>query len=486
MASVHSRSVRVLHVGDDFAALRPCGLTLYAEGLMDAQASLGHDVAYVFSGRYYPRVSQPRLKRWRRGRVAMYELIGSPIHSHWVAGTRYPLHELADAAGEAAFAAALREVGPDVVHVHEIARLPSSIIELATSAGAQVVMTLHDFKLLCPTVRLLDADGTRCRRTEVGEDCARNCVHAPRGPAHLIDHTLGYESRRVRRAVPNLHHARWNRPVDALVAMAKGPAELWDGPVGAPPGDGPLPANYQHRRTVNVQRLNRCHRLVAPSQRAHDIHVDLGVDPDRLTVQRLTLPHLEQLRPRRDARVGAPLAFLTLGALGAAAKGSRMLVGAVEALERDRGPDAFTLTVLGPVEPALANRVARLRSIRSLGHYTPRDLDGHLDAADVGILPSTWEEVHGFVGIEMLAKGLPVIGSALGGIPEYVIEGTTGWLNRSVTATELVQLMAAAIDSPDEVKRLRENLRSGDEKIVQPMQDHVAEVDALYAELLKA
>src|SRR4051794_31159140 len=60
-------AVRILHVGDDHAALRPCGLTLYSDALMRAQAAAGHEVSYVFSGRYYPRLHRPRLKRWRSG-----------------------------------------------------------------------------------------------------------------------------------------------------------------------------------------------------------------------------------------------------------------------------------------------------------------------------------------------------------------------------------------------------------------------------------
>jgi glycosyltransferase involved in cell wall biosynthesis len=98
-------------------------------------------------------------------------------------------------------------------------------------------------------------------------------------------------------------------------------------------------------------------------------------------------------------------------------------------------------------------------------------------------VPSTWEEAHGFVGIELLAKGLPVIGSALGGIPEYVRDGETGWLNRSASGAELARLMAAALDDTAAVERLRESVRARRDELVRPMAGHVAEVEALYGEL---
>jgi len=36
----------------------------YVEDLMDEQVRRGDDVAYFFSGRQYPYVGGPRLRRW--------------------------------------------------------------------------------------------------------------------------------------------------------------------------------------------------------------------------------------------------------------------------------------------------------------------------------------------------------------------------------------------------------------------------------------
>ncbi len=101
-----------------------------------------------------------------------------------------------------------------------------------------------------------------------------------------------------------------------------------------------------------------------------------------------------------------------------------------------------------------------------------------------GIFPSVWEEAHGFVGIEMLAKGLPVIGNELGGIPEYVRPGDTGWLNDPPTGQGLADLMIQAIDDPSEVTRLRRSVRARRGELVRPMAEHVDEVEALYSELV--
>ncbi|MEA2458548.1 MAG: hypothetical protein QOC95_1520 [Thermoleophilaceae bacterium] len=453
---------------------------------MQAQASAGHDVSYVFSGRHYPRLERPRLKRWRHGGVRMYELIGSPNDSHWERGTRRPLVDLDEPAGEAAFASALRESQPEIVHIQELARLPSSVIEQAKAFGVPVLMTLHDYKTVCASVRLLDADGRRCTRTEVGEDCARNCAGAPEGRAHLVEWTMDYELSRARSAVPfgrSVDVSRLAPAVGAVKALARG------GPPAAPSAVASAaasPAQYQRRRDVNLGRLSQCDRLVAPSRRVAEIYTELGVPADRLTVQRLTLPHLERLAPQAGRPPNTPLTFVTLGSCASRPKGSDVVVDAVKTLERQGRGGHYRLVVLGHVEEGARRELGGVASVELAGPYSPRDLDRLLDAADVGVMPSVWEEAHGFVGIEMLAKGLPMIANALGGMTEYVREGQTGWLNHDATGAGIARLMAAAIDDPEGVERMRRSVRERRDEVVRPMQDHLAEVEALYAELTSA
>jgi starch synthase len=50
-----------------------------------------------------------------------------------------------------------------------------------------------------------------------------------------------------------------------------------------------------------------------------------------------------------------------------------------------------------------------------------------LDACNVFVCPSVYEPL-GIVNLEAMAVGLPVVGTATGGIPEVVVDGETGLL----------------------------------------------------------
>ncbi|WP_175954216.1 glycogen synthase [Schaalia sp. Marseille-Q2122] len=76
--------------------------------------------------------------------------------------------------------------------------------------------------------------------------------------------------------------------------------------------------------------------------------------------------------------------------------------------------------------------VAQLREERSgvilITQMLPqKDVAAILDAADVFITPSVYEPL-GIVNLEAMALGLPVVGTATGGIPDVIVDGETGFL----------------------------------------------------------
>jgi glycosyltransferase involved in cell wall biosynthesis len=64
------------------------------------------------------------------------------------------------------------------------------------------------------------------------------------------------------------------------------------------------------------------------------------------------------------------------------------------------------------------------------------------------VLPSEWYENAPLSVLEAYALGKPVIGSSLGGIPELVRPGETGYLFEPRSVDELATTLRAVLDAP--------------------------------------
>jgi glycosyltransferase involved in cell wall biosynthesis len=76
--------------------------------------------------------------------------------------------------------------------------------------------------------------------------------------------------------------------------------------------------------------------------------------------------------------------------------------------------------------------------------------------ADLLAVPSVWPEPFGLVGIEAGCQGLPAVGFAIGGIPDWLIPGVSGELAPSPpTVTGLADALVRALTDPDHHQVLR-------------------------------
>ncbi len=82
------------------------------------------------------------------------------------------------------------------------------------------------------------------------------------------------------------------------------------------------------------------------------------------------------------------------------------------------------------------------------------DVSRYMQAADCLACPTVWAEAVGLVILEGLACRLPVIGSAVGGIPEFVEEGRTGFLFPPGDDTQLAERIRRLAGDPEACKRM--------------------------------
>lgn len=75
--------------------------------------------------------------------------------------------------------------------------------------------------------------------------------------------------------------------------------------------------------------------------------------------------------------------------------------------------------------------------------------------AAVFVCPSIYEP-FGIINLEAMACGTPVVASRVGGIPEVVVDGETGWLVEPGDPTALAQALRTALGDPQRARRMGE------------------------------
>ena len=141
-------------------------------------------------------------------------------------------------------------------------------------------------------------------------------------------------------------------------------------------------------------------------------------------------------------------------------KGVDLFIDALPLVQsRLDSPVQATIVGEGPDRPALT-RTARHSdvAVRLVGQRTRDEVRTLMRAADLLVVPSRWPEPFGLVGVEAAAVGLPAVGFAVGGIPEWLDSGVTGELAAAdpPTAGKLADAIVAALGDRAHHQRLRE------------------------------
>lgn len=136
-------------------------------------------------------------------------------------------------------------------------------------------------------------------------------------------------------------------------------------------------------------------------------------------------------------------------------KGVMTLIKAIEPLTNIK----LKIVGTGPLENELKNYVSQkhLNNIEFLGYKSGDELHHLVRYAYFIIVPSEWYENNPLTIIEGYSASTPVIGSRIGGIPEIIIDGKTGFLFEHKNVTMLRNVIKKAFSlSPDEYIKFRE------------------------------
>ncbi len=282
---------------------------------------------------------------------------------------------------------------PDLAHIHLYkGGLTAAILPVLRNKKIPTVITLHDYSLLCPRNIMIDGNGNICERCLTSTRL--NCVYHRCNRKNLYYSIVNYLE-----FVLNNNIFKPERYFRKIICVSK--------------------FNYQK-------------------------HSDHPLFGDRFMHLYNFYPLLSQSNP--NTRKGNYLLFY--GRL-APEKGVMTLINTWKRL-----PKNIRLKIIGEgaMSAMIKNelKVNNLSNIEFLGFRKGEELFDYIRNASFVLVPSEWYENNPLTIVEAYSSGKPVIGSNIGGIPELILEGKTGYLFSMGDSAELEDKIIKAVNMRDD------------------------------------
>lgn len=374
--------MKILHVNKFFD--QTGGVEIYLHRVMSKQAEAGHEV-HAFSTRASSNLASKDapyfVHRFDMSRSEGFQKdIQKAAAFLWNTEAKRTMERM------------LKEIRPDVVHLHNIYHhLSTSILDPIRVSGVRCVQTLHDLKLACPNYAMFTQGEVceRCRGGKYWNAITHRC---------LTDSTAG-----------NVLGA-------AEMTMTK--------------------FRKSYERTI--------HRFITPSEFHRKKMIEWGEPAGKFVVIR----NPAEVAEKPGESGGGYVLFA--GRLSIE-KGVDILIRAaalVPALSvkiAGKGPDEERLRHLA--------RSLGAANVSFLGFVPPAELNVIRAKADAVINSSIWYENSPLTVLEALGQGIPVIASNIGGVPELVEHGEEGWLVTPKDVEAWAEAFRVLLRTPLDVRR---------------------------------
>lgn len=288
----------------------------------------------------------------------------------------------------------IQQEKPDVVHINLVHRhLTLSIVRAIRKFGIPIVYTVHDLNAICPNHAML-VHGRICEK----------CLHGHYGSCIRQRCVKGSLLKSLLAALEAMNYRRMRiyHDIDLYITPS---------------------AFYQsllQRAQITASPIRHLRNFLPPDTVYSADHPDGG--------------------------------YLLYHGRLSEEKGLLTLLQAVERLPQVR----LIIAGTGPMEDALKQFVAAHRlehRVQLVGFQQGEALHKLICEAKCVVLPSEWYENGPYAVMEAMAQGKPVIASRIGGLPEMVEHGVTGYLCEPFSSASLAACIQQVWSLPEEAYR---------------------------------
>lgn len=312
---------------------------------------------------------------------------------------------------------------PDIAHIHNFNhQLTPSILFVLRQKKIPVVMTMHDYKLVCPSYLMLNKNNVcnLCKN--------RRFYHALKSKCHK------------------------NSYFKSLLMTFE---------------------SYLHHYCLNSYKTIK--KFICPSRFVMDKLKEMGLQGDFIYLNNF----LDSLQYHVSSEHTKNILYF--GRLSHE-KGIFTLINAVKDLPVFLEIVGTGLLESEAKKMLIENNIT---NIKFSGYLTGDKLFNTIRESYLCIVPSEYYENNPFSIIEAFACGTPVIGARIGGIPELVIDQENGLLFEPGNINDLKNKLLTLLNSPETVEKMRKNVKHFAEKEYNP-EKHYDSLIKIYNEVISS
>ncbi|MFH0976229.1 MAG: glycosyltransferase [Spirochaetota bacterium] len=440
---------KILYIGFGIEPYCIGGAVLYQDALIRAVNAEGWEtVCFYAAPQYtYKPTLDPFIKTWYKDKIKFIELYNTP---HRFGYLNNPEHESSYKSINKFTEDILDQEKPDIVHIHELQLHSVSIIDLIVKRKIPVIKTMHNYYDICSQRDLMYLGKERCIDYNNGEECVKCLNDLPRYKYYsyylnspLLTKIKFMLLKRIANCTQKL--------INPLIPYSSN--------------------QYLNRRKYFIERLNKLTVIHCSAQGAANIFINHGILPELMKIIPIASATVDLIFPKPVHNKTYPVVFGYVGGLYHH-KGYDVLIDAFAKLDQNKAKliiwhDNNKKIIKGNL------------NIEYKTHYNNASINEAFKEIDVGIVPSIWDEIFGLIGIEWIKAKIPVIGSNIGGIPQWLSDQENGFLVKPNDVNDLSEKMEKFIKHPELVSDFQNKIKNQ-----QTFKEHIYSMLELYNNLL--
>ena len=410
-------------------SLKIGGLNRYCKDLFENQRIDGHDVFIIFPESFF-QSKRPHIVKKSINVFAIRDALPMAITYGIDDPERFMV-----AAQSSSYESFLINIHPDVIHVHSIQGIHKEFFETAKKLDIPMVFTTHDYYPICPRCVLLNSDGKIC--TTPG---SASCAICNQGAG------LSANKQRIVQSdlYQNLKNSSIIRRLKAHMAkkirMETGTNEIIDKIIDINEGrkenkkEGEFASLREYYNTImHCMSFIHCNSSVTLRQ-YYQFYPDIPMKV-------IPIAHSGLSRTVHERKRTHTLNISYMGGMSAH-KGYHVFMDAIQKLNQ-QVPSGWELWLYGGEYIRQYND----EKIHYKGLFTSDEEEEVWDNTDLLIVCSQCFETFGFIVLEALSRGIPVLCSDLVGSKDLVMDIDKSLVFQHDNVEELAEKMERFLDT---------------------------------------